>query len=346
MQILARRHNVLHRQVILCLAGSEALTEDDSDRLHRYGLGESVLGSEVRDDRVPTWLEKWASLICKYLDEEESSLKEELLERDPLKRYTEATAAAEAKGVVANRVQNVAITLDKVRMFLRGVSDQPQTPPLRLLTDDEVVDYLWSSPKSVGRRIFKQTVAVLAAPSIARAVLAAESDTAFESTIADFREFVENENRKDKRLLEKLCDLGAAGSATTGEEARSKLWELVLIIRQLDVVGDGILTAAADIGTLYAGTRKWIMCERGYKGFTAAPVKINLQDVFLNREEFKHPGVDHAAAEVAAEKQVALLAKQHKSKSLMVVWYSLIIFLCFRIRTHMYTTFNTRNCFE
>ena len=46
-------------------------------------------------------------------------------------------------GVSDNRVQNVAITLDKARLVLQQPG-QSQQPPLRLCSDEEVMDHLWS----------------------------------------------------------------------------------------------------------------------------------------------------------------------------------------------------------
>ncbi|EFN57451.1 hypothetical protein CHLNCDRAFT_142939 [Chlorella variabilis] len=58
-------------------------------------------------------------IICEYIEEEEAHLKEDLLGH-PLGIYNEASATAEAKGVVINRLQNVVITLDKVKMVLQA----------------------------------------------------------------------------------------------------------------------------------------------------------------------------------------------------------------------------------
>ena len=46
-------------------------------------------------------------------------------------------------GVSDNRVQNVAITLDKARLVLQQPG-QSQQAPLRLCSDDEVAEHLWS----------------------------------------------------------------------------------------------------------------------------------------------------------------------------------------------------------
>lgn len=64
MQILSKKHNVLHRQVILARAAVEPLTTTDELRLKKFGLGNSCLGSAEKGTRVPPWLEKWTSLVC------------------------------------------------------------------------------------------------------------------------------------------------------------------------------------------------------------------------------------------------------------------------------------------
>ena len=46
-------------------------------------------------------------------------------------------------GVSDNRVQNVVITLDKVKLTLSR-QGQCQRSPLRLLDTDEVTEYLWT----------------------------------------------------------------------------------------------------------------------------------------------------------------------------------------------------------
>lgn len=51
-----------------------------------------------------------------------------------------------------NRLQNVVITLDKVKHFLRQPG-QPQGPPLRPCSPAEVAEFLWSGEGSVARRV-------------------------------------------------------------------------------------------------------------------------------------------------------------------------------------------------
>ena len=82
-------------------------------------MGESALRGRSRTAWVPEWLEKWAALIMEYVESEQALLPQELLAlRPPYATYTPASAAAEAKGVSDNRLQNVVITLDKVKLCL------------------------------------------------------------------------------------------------------------------------------------------------------------------------------------------------------------------------------------
>ena len=64
---------------------------------------------------------------------------------------------AEAKGVISSRLQNVVITLDKVKMVLAGVEGQSRDPPLRLLSDGEQVEHLWTgAPRGgAGERVLQ-----------------------------------------------------------------------------------------------------------------------------------------------------------------------------------------------
>lgn len=88
-------------------------------RAQERGVGESALRGRSRTARVPEWLEKWAALIMEYVETEQALLPQELLAlRPPYATYTPASAAAEAKGVSDNRLQNVVITLDKVKLCL------------------------------------------------------------------------------------------------------------------------------------------------------------------------------------------------------------------------------------
>ena len=315
MQVLNERHNMLQRQVMLARAGAEPLTDEDRERVHRHGLGESCLGSTSRGDRVPEWLEKWTALVCEYLELEEACLRQELLEKDTLGMYTEATAAAEAKGVVANRLQNVVITLDKVRMFL-SQPGQPQTPVLRPLTEEELVHHLWVGAKSIAKRLLRCVAAALSPSPAARRIMGAESAEDLEITLADSRGAM-------PESFSKIADT-AMRPGGSPEECRKLLMELSEVVREVDLDIGGGLTAAADVLLLYASTERWITYERGYRSVTSPVVPINLKDLFLNREttqltQLKDSEMDpeerarkEAELAKAAETAAAALARQHR----------------------------------
>ncbi len=61
---------------------------------------------------------------------------------------------ARPQGVRDQRVLNLTIALDRVKLVLRQ-RGQCQNPPLRLLSDEEVTQHLWSGEASVARRLIR-----------------------------------------------------------------------------------------------------------------------------------------------------------------------------------------------
>lgn len=299
MQILASKHNILHRQVTLIRSVTEPLNQTDADRLEKFGLGSSCLGSHANGSRVPEWLEKWTSLICEYLEQEEKCLRDEFLNKEPYKgRYTEAAAAAEAKGVIANRIQNIAITLDKVRMVLKQ-PNQTSDPPLRVLKDEEICDHLWNGPKSIARRLLRGSVHIVA-PDAALQI----NDT------FKLAALLKKDSGKLKQILpDSIHQLAAMINkpASSPQEAREKLVIFCDLLREMDNELGGGLTAASDAGIMYAFTSNWVTSAQGYKTFTSPKVPINLEDLFLNREEEQDEPIEHARLLSSAQN----LAKTH-----------------------------------
>jgi hypothetical protein len=299
MQILLREHNMLHRQVLLARAAEEPLGHADGARLAKFGLGSSCLGSREDGTRVPNWLEKWTSLICEYLEIEETSLKEELLALD---RYDETLASAEARGVIMNRVQNIVITLDKIRMVLKQ-PDQTLEPPLRRLSDSEVALHLWNGPASISKRLLQGCVGAIVPenasippnpqgivsffldhkgwPCTGPTVPTVPTVPALPSQSLGSCGASCSEEEVDEivRLAQSVQEV-----ATSATDARKKLMSLSEGIRKIDLLHGGGMTAAADLGVLYASTTKWVKSTQDYKTFVSPKVPINLGDLFLNRE--------------------------------------------------------------
>lgn len=65
---------------------------------------------------VPDWLTKWTCLICKYISFEEAIYPDVLKQEDS--KLPEEALVLDAKNIRDNKVQNVAITLDKVKHVL------------------------------------------------------------------------------------------------------------------------------------------------------------------------------------------------------------------------------------
>ena len=127
--VMSEKHGVLHRQAAILHAASP-LTDDDRALLDEFGVRDSCLGRPGTPDRVPDWLMKWAALVLRFVKVERDLLPAALLALPPaLGVYTQASAEAEAKGVADTRLQNVVITVDKVRHCLKQPG-APRIPPL------------------------------------------------------------------------------------------------------------------------------------------------------------------------------------------------------------------------
>ena len=129
---------------------TEELNDNDRKILKTHKLGSSVT------DGAPDWLLKWGALILEFLDFEKKQLTYDLVRRYSF--YNLESANDDAVGIHATRVQNLVITLEKLKYFLRQ-PNQKQNPPLRVLTPKEVVDILWNDTKNkIGEPIVKTII--------------------------------------------------------------------------------------------------------------------------------------------------------------------------------------------
>lgn len=110
--------------------------------------------------------------ILGFMEFEEAALPAELRGmRDGTGRElypSDASRRLEAHGVFATRLQNLAITADRVKHFL---AQQPAelrgAAPFRLLSEREVLDFLWLGENSVMRRLLEAARAQVAdAPAL------------------------------------------------------------------------------------------------------------------------------------------------------------------------------------
>lgn len=64
-----------------------------------------------------------------------------------------------------NRLQNIVISLDKAKYCL-GQPGQARGPPLLLMSDADVAEYLWNGERSVARRAARAAAAAMLAQQV------------------------------------------------------------------------------------------------------------------------------------------------------------------------------------
>jgi len=321
MHVMSRIHNLLHRNAVLLRAAREPLTQDDRIRLDIHGLREACLGTEGVD-RVPSWLEKWASLILEYIDMEHRLLPDALsmLSNESGAQMTHAEAKEHAKGVKDNRLQNVVITIDKIRMCLRQ-DCQPKGPPLIPLTAKEALQYLWTGDRSIVRRFFR---AFLKA-TLPGEVKKYRKDTMTKSEIGRLALRVQHRNSVVAQICVELCQ-----DVPDLEAARAAVLNIESILRSADNSAGGFHTAAADILHLYAKTQTFFSPGPHYRGFTSKPLKMHLSCVsgaHLTRTASNggasENSVDNDGEKSATEKEPSIFKKYgaHFIWGQLVMWY-------------------------
>jgi hypothetical protein len=161
-QVISVDHTVLNRHALLLRAGEEPLTDQDRMFLGQHGIKNSVLAG------LPKWIIKYISLVLEYIVFEKEKLPHVLAhngstplrhgalsQEQPSEAFGWDDAVDAAQGVFQNRLQNLVITVDKVKLCLRKQGSYVNTskPLLRRMTDDEIIAYLWNGEESVVRRL-------------------------------------------------------------------------------------------------------------------------------------------------------------------------------------------------
>uniref|UniRef100_A0A6A7FXM5 Histone-lysine N-methyltransferase ATXR3 n=2 Tax=Hirondellea gigas TaxID=1518452 RepID=A0A6A7FXM5_9CRUS len=169
-QILHRDHSFF-RRIVLIVNCDQEQTISDSEReiLNKFKIKESLLNG------LPIWGQKFAASVCQFIDHESKTLPDELyklrvkshsgssisnrsrsgMSPEPLDLNDIKRNSDEETEIVRNkRIQTLAITLDKIKYFLRH-KGQPQHSPLRVLSTVEVIERLWTSSNSLARILRK-----------------------------------------------------------------------------------------------------------------------------------------------------------------------------------------------
>jgi hypothetical protein len=137
--IMKSSHTTLNRFAMLARAcehyavKSCVLPAKDADTLASVGFGEKLF----RDS--PVWLKCYCAQVIEFIKHERTMLQQSLKSKDPSVSSTDDLS--EADGVYGLRLQNLAITVDRVLSFLCKHPDLT-VPPLYPHTDAEVAQKL------------------------------------------------------------------------------------------------------------------------------------------------------------------------------------------------------------
>uniref|UniRef100_A0A7I4A821 CCHC-type domain-containing protein n=1 Tax=Physcomitrium patens TaxID=3218 RepID=A0A7I4A821_PHYPA len=150
-EVLKEYHGILDRHNLLLQAcTSGAVTFREQEDLKQAGLGPCLL------DGLPQWVIKYAAGIVSYLNFERQRLPDELMKAEMLKQtgidIDRQDIEVQTEGVYNQRLQNLAITLDKVRHILvklYGEEASKAPPPLRMLEPHELVKCIWTGKDSI-----------------------------------------------------------------------------------------------------------------------------------------------------------------------------------------------------
>ncbi|KAK1388983.1 Histone-lysine N-methyltransferase ATXR3 [Heracleum sosnowskyi] len=253
-KVLKECHGILDRhQLMLEACELNSVSEDDYIDLGKAGLGSCLLGG------LPDWLIAYSARLVRFINSERVKLPEEILRHnlDEKKKYftdyilevEKTDAEVQAEGVYNQRLQNLALTLDKVRYVMRCVFGDPKKapPPLERLSPEEAVSYVWKGEGSLVDELLH-----CMAPYME------------DSTLNDLRSSIRSHD--------------PSGSDDIQRALRKSLLWLRDEVRNLQCSYKCRHDAAADLIHLYAYTKCFFKI-REYKSVTSPPVYITPLDL-------------------------------------------------------------------
>ncbi|KAE8730367.1 Histone-lysine N-methyltransferase ATXR3 [Hibiscus syriacus] len=253
-KVLKEWHGILDRQQLMLEACElNSVSEEDYLELGRAGLGSCLLGG------LPDWLVAYSARVVRFINFERTKLPEQILRHnleEKRKYYIDISLNAErndaeiqAEGVYNQRLQNLAITLDKVRYVMRCVFGDPKKapPPIERLSPEEAVSFLWKGKGSL-----------------------------VEELLQSMAPHVEDEMLND--LRSKIQAHCPSWSDNILKELQKSLLWLRDEVRNLPCTYKCRHDAAADLIHIYAYTKCFIRV-REYKAVTSPPVYISPLDL-------------------------------------------------------------------
>ncbi|KAM7275665.1 hypothetical protein ACFE04_017531 [Oxalis oulophora] len=253
-KVLKDWHGILNRhQLMLEACELNSVSEEDYLDLGRAGLGSCLLGG------LPDWVVAYSARLVRFINFERTKLPEEILKHnleEKRKYFSEiclevekSDAEVQAEGVYNQRLQNLAVTLDKVRYVMRCVFDDPKKapPPLEKLSPEAAVSHVWK-----GEGSFVEELLLCISPHVEKDVL--------------------------NDLKSKIHTHDPSGSDDLQRELQKSLLWLRDEVRNLPCTYKCRHDAAADLIHIYAYT-KCFFIVREYKSVTSPPVHISPLDL-------------------------------------------------------------------
>ncbi|CAL5421187.1 unnamed protein product [Camellia sinensis] len=243
-KVLKDWHGILDRHHLL-LGACELnfVSEEDYIDLGRAGLGSCLLGG----------------LPVRFINFEQTKLPEEILRHnlEEKRKYfadisieiEKSDTEVQAEGVYNQRLQNLALTLDKVRYVMRYVFGDPEKapPPLERLSPEAAVSFLWKAEGSLVDELIQ--------------CMAPHMD---DSMLND--------------LKSKIRAHDPSGSDDIQKELRRSLIWLRDEVRNLPCTYKCRHDAAADLILIYAHTKCFFRVKE-YTAVTSPPVSISPLDL-------------------------------------------------------------------
>ncbi|CAM9539119.1 unnamed protein product [Chrysoparadoxa australica] len=149
---------------LIQVATPTPLSEEEQMVLGTHGFKSAALG-----EYCPPWLAKIAALQLRYIEMERKKLPLALMQmkKEELNgyQYNHKSADCEARALMEQRVQSLISIIGAIYHVLTKQNDHgtaidgPATaevePPLRLMSESEMVESVWNGPKSVAKRLTK-----------------------------------------------------------------------------------------------------------------------------------------------------------------------------------------------
>ncbi|XP_051124963.1 histone-lysine N-methyltransferase ATXR3-like isoform X2 [Andrographis paniculata] len=253
-QVLKKRHGLLNRCSLLLEACKlNSVSKEDFTELGKAGLGCCLLGG------LPAWLIAYSARLVRFIKFERMKLPAEILRYniEEKKRYfTEIDLEAEkkdaeiqAEGVYNQRIQNLAITIHKVKYVMRCLFDDPKEapPPLERLSPEAVVSHLWEGEGSFVDELLRSM-----APRVSR--------------------------KRLKNLKTMIHARGSFGPYLQETKFQNSLKWLRDVVRKLRSTYERRHDAAGDLIHLYAHTNCFLRLRK-YEKVVSPPIHITSQDL-------------------------------------------------------------------